>query len=134
MFGSILNGVFEGKIILGDGSEYYVEPSWKYANGNEEDIDIGGHSVIYADDDVEFQPHLEKNGGCGLDSLLEGMRKDSRRNQHHASHMNVGDNMFGYNSYNSSCVLFTNVARIASKSKWNKFIKKYEVCMINKVL
>ncbi|KAH9366509.1 disintegrin and metalloproteinase domain-containing protein 10-like [Haemaphysalis longicornis] len=65
-FGSILGGVFEGRISTGDGRVFYVEPAWRYPTLSPQ----SGHSVFYASEDVRLPPVLQgTHGGCGLDRL-----------------------------------------------------------------
>ncbi|XP_049820220.1 disintegrin and metalloproteinase domain-containing protein 10 isoform X2 [Aethina tumida] len=74
VFGSVIDGVFEGKIVLPKDA-YYVEkahhyfPHAKYPNRT-------FHSVIYHEDHVE-DPHKDKEGhtgGCGVtDDVLQWM-------------------------------------------------------------
>ncbi|XP_014244166.1 disintegrin and metalloproteinase domain-containing protein 10 isoform X2 [Cimex lectularius] len=66
VFGSILDGHFEGKIITSDES-YYVEKASRYFPDN---TNKSFHSVIYKDSDVE-DPYRHKRtgghvGGCGI--------------------------------------------------------------------
>ncbi|XP_064456183.1 disintegrin and metalloproteinase domain-containing protein 10-like isoform X2 [Ornithodoros turicata] len=62
-FGSVRHGTFEGYIETGDGSEYYVEPGWKYFDGG------ANFSVIYSALDVEIPPEVASTFGCGVDKL-----------------------------------------------------------------
>ncbi|XP_077484522.1 disintegrin and metalloproteinase domain-containing protein 10-like [Amblyomma americanum] len=64
VFGSLVNGVFQGRISTGDGRSFYAEPAWMYPAVSE-----SGHSVFYAAEDVRFPPQLGKHGGCGFDRL-----------------------------------------------------------------
>ncbi|CAN8013989.1 unnamed protein product, partial [Ixodes persulcatus] len=49
VFGSLINGVFNGRISTGDSQEFFVEPSWKYFNKTQSQR--VGHSVIYSGKD-----------------------------------------------------------------------------------
>lgn len=76
-YGSILDGVFDGHIVLGDGKSFTVEKTARYF-----DIDTRPqhyHSIIYSDDEVnhrKFRPKRsietseiyehEADHGCGL--------------------------------------------------------------------
>lgn len=59
VFGSVTEGVFEGKIIAKDGS-YYVEHARRYFPPN--NTKTRGHSVIYKDSDV-IDPFANKRHG-----------------------------------------------------------------------
>lgn len=50
MFGSILDGVFEGKIISSNGDAYYIEKTSRYFP---QDHNNTFHSIIYKESDVE---------------------------------------------------------------------------------
>ncbi|XP_026322466.1 disintegrin and metalloproteinase domain-containing protein 10 [Hyposmocoma kahamanoa] len=71
VFGSVTDGVFEGKIIAHDGS-YYVEHARRYfpPNGTRTRV----HSVIYRESDVT-DPYTHKRhgpvGGCGITDEVE---------------------------------------------------------------
>ncbi|KAK8787657.1 hypothetical protein V5799_022569 [Amblyomma americanum] len=65
VYGSVVDGVFEGRISTGDGRVFYAEPSWKYSGR----LSKPGHTVFYAGEDVRLPPQLEAHGGCGLDKL-----------------------------------------------------------------
>lgn len=69
VFGSIHDGVFEGKILT-DNQAYYVEHA-KHYFPNRTHLDYGFHSVIYNERDVIDDPfaHKRKHGhanGCGI--------------------------------------------------------------------
>lgn len=69
MFGSIHDGIFEGKIIT-DNNAYFVEHAKRYFP-NQTNLDYGFHSVIYNERDVIDDPfaHKRKTGnsnGCGI--------------------------------------------------------------------
>lgn len=69
VFGSIHDGVFEGKIIT-ENDAYYVEHAKRYfPNGTHHDF--GFHSVIYNERDVADDPYAHKRkpghvNGCGV--------------------------------------------------------------------
>ncbi|XP_041970782.1 disintegrin and metalloproteinase domain-containing protein 10 [Aricia agestis] len=76
VFGSVTDGVFEGKIILNDGT-YYVEHARRYfpPNGTRTKV----HSVIYREGDV-VDPYAHRRhghvGGCGVtDEVIEWMER-----------------------------------------------------------
>ncbi|KAL0882214.1 hypothetical protein ABMA27_000756 [Loxostege sticticalis] len=76
VFGSVTDGVFEGKIIAHDGA-YYVEHARRYfpPNGTRTRI----HSVIYRDGDVS-DPYAHRRhghvGGCGItDEVVQWMER-----------------------------------------------------------
>ncbi|XP_028025856.1 disintegrin and metalloproteinase domain-containing protein 10 [Bombyx mandarina] len=76
VFGSVTEGVFEGKIIAKDGS-YYVEHARRYFPPN--NTKTRGHSVIYKDSDV-IDPFANKRhghvGGCGItDEVVQWMER-----------------------------------------------------------
>ncbi|EEC08575.1 hypothetical protein IscW_ISCW005492 [Ixodes scapularis] len=65
VFGALIDGVFEGRIVTANGLVFYVEPLWKYS----ELLVTAGvavHSVMYTTQDVDLPPHLVHHGGCGL--------------------------------------------------------------------
>ncbi|XP_072939687.1 disintegrin and metalloproteinase domain-containing protein 10 [Epargyreus clarus] len=75
VFGSVTDGVFEGKIVASDGS-YYVEHARRYfpPNGTRK-----VHSVIYRDGDVT-DPYAHRRhghvGGCGItDEMVKWMER-----------------------------------------------------------
>lgn len=61
VFGSIIDGVFEGKIIT-DTHAYYVENA-KHYFPNQTHLDHGFHSIIYNERDVADDPHVGKKEG-----------------------------------------------------------------------
>ncbi|NP_001161497.1 disintegrin and metalloproteinase domain-containing protein 10 precursor [Saccoglossus kowalevskii] len=66
--GSILDGLFEGKVYTGR-HQYYIEPASLYGEESKE-----FHSIIYEDDDVDY-PH-KYGHGCGLkDSTANWMKE-----------------------------------------------------------
>uniref|UniRef100_A0A1B6CER3 Peptidase M12B domain-containing protein n=1 Tax=Clastoptera arizonana TaxID=38151 RepID=A0A1B6CER3_9HEMI len=75
VFGSIHDGIFEGKIISPTGS-YYVEKSNKYFPNN---ANISFHSLVYKEADVEDPyAHMRTGhvGGCGItDSVSQWMEQ-----------------------------------------------------------
>lgn len=60
VFGSIIDGVFEGKIIT-DRDAYYVENA-KHYFPNRTHLDHGFHSVIYNENNVD-DPHAHRREG-----------------------------------------------------------------------
>ncbi|XP_063619543.1 disintegrin and metalloproteinase domain-containing protein 10 [Cydia splendana] len=77
VFGSVTDGVFEGKIIASDGA-YYVEHARRYfpPNGTRS---RGPHSVIYREGDV-VDPYAHRRhghvGGCGItDEVVQWMER-----------------------------------------------------------
>lgn len=72
VFGSIIDGVFQGKIIT-DTNAYYIEHAKHYFPNNSHK-DYGFHSVIYDERDVIDDPHADKRkpdlnlnlNGCGI--------------------------------------------------------------------
>lgn len=66
VYGSVLDGVFEGKITSPKSGSYYVEKSTRYFpdhyenNGNET-----FHSIVYKETDID-NPHNDKYAGCGV--------------------------------------------------------------------
>ncbi|XP_075749240.1 disintegrin and metalloproteinase domain-containing protein 10-like [Rhipicephalus microplus] len=85
VYGSVIGGVFEGRISTSDGRVFYAEAAWKYAGRLPENSD--GHTVFYAADDVRLPPQLATHGGCGLDKLQAHMAAQGidlrRRTCHH---------------------------------------------------
>ncbi|KAI5637445.1 reprolysin family propeptide domain-containing protein [Phthorimaea operculella] len=76
VFGSVTDGVFEGKIMAKDGS-YYVEHARRYfpPNGTRTKV----HSVIYREGDVS-DPYAHRRhghvGGCGItDEVVQWMER-----------------------------------------------------------
>ncbi|XP_075550180.1 disintegrin and metalloproteinase domain-containing protein 10-like [Dermacentor variabilis] len=67
VFGSVVGGVFEGRITASDGRVFYAEPAWKYAG--QLPANSAGHTVFYTASDVRLPPQLAAHGGCGLDRL-----------------------------------------------------------------
>ncbi|XP_060840865.1 disintegrin and metalloproteinase domain-containing protein 10 isoform X1 [Rhopalosiphum padi] len=69
VFGSIIDGVFEGKIISPKKGNYYIEKSRKYTHphGHLKDSD-DFHSVIYKENDVDNPYHNSSShfSGCGV--------------------------------------------------------------------
>ncbi|CAN7940505.1 unnamed protein product, partial [Ixodes hexagonus] len=49
VFGSLINGTFNGRISTSDGQEFFVEPSWQYFDRAQ--AQSVGHSVIYSGKD-----------------------------------------------------------------------------------
>ncbi|KAG7307890.1 hypothetical protein JYU34_006502 [Plutella xylostella] len=76
VFGSVTDGVFEGKILANEGA-FYVEHARRYfpPNGTRG----RGHSVIYKESDV-IDPHAHRRhghvGGCGItDEVVQWMER-----------------------------------------------------------
>lgn len=76
VFGSVTDGVFEGKIVAGEGA-FYVEHARRYfpRNGTKTRV----HSVIYKDGDVT-DPYAHRRhghvGGCGItDEVVQWMER-----------------------------------------------------------
>ncbi|XP_037572952.2 disintegrin and metalloproteinase domain-containing protein 10 [Dermacentor silvarum] len=67
VFGSVVGGVFEGRITTSDGRVFYAEPAWKYAG--QLPANSAGHTVFYTANDVRLPPQLAAHGGCGLERL-----------------------------------------------------------------
>ncbi|CAB0010442.1 unnamed protein product [Nesidiocoris tenuis] len=67
VYGSLIDGVFEGKIHSNNNNAYYVERAHRYFPNNR---NTSFHSVIYKDEDVEdAYAHRRSNGhvgGCGV--------------------------------------------------------------------
>ncbi|XP_072159998.1 disintegrin and metalloproteinase domain-containing protein 10 [Bemisia tabaci] len=66
VFGSILDGVFEGKIISSNGDAYYIEKTSRYFP---QDHNNTFHSIIYKESDVEDPYQHVREGhpsGCGV--------------------------------------------------------------------
>lgn len=61
VFGSIIDGIFEGKIIT-DTHAYYVENA-KHYFPNRTHLDHGFHSIIYNERDVVDDPYAHKREG-----------------------------------------------------------------------
>lgn len=61
VFGSIIDGIFEGKIIT-DTHAYYVENA-KHYFPNRTHLDQGFHSIIYNERDVIDDPYAHKRKG-----------------------------------------------------------------------
>lgn len=61
VFGSIIDGIFEGKIIT-DTHAYYVENA-KHYFPNRTHLDHGFHSIIYNERDVVDDPYAHKRKG-----------------------------------------------------------------------
>lgn len=69
VFGSLIDGVFEGKIIT-DTHAYYVEHAKRYFP-NQTHLDYGFHSIIYNERDVVDDPFANERkpnhaNGCGI--------------------------------------------------------------------
>lgn len=76
VFGSVTDGVFEGKIIANDGS-FYVEHARRYLPPNNTRTRV--HSVIYREGDVN-DPYAHRRhghvGGCGItDEVVQWMER-----------------------------------------------------------
>lgn len=76
VFGSVTDGVFEGKIIASDGS-FYVEHARRYFPPNSTRTRV--HSVIYREGDVS-DPYAHRRhghvGGCGItDEVVQWMER-----------------------------------------------------------
>ncbi|XP_064470931.1 disintegrin and metalloproteinase domain-containing protein 10-like [Ornithodoros turicata] len=63
VFGYVKQGTFQGHIQMGDGSEYYVDPGWKYFGRNADFF------VVYSADDVEMPADLSAVSWCGVCQL-----------------------------------------------------------------
>ncbi|XP_075547641.1 disintegrin and metalloproteinase domain-containing protein 10-like [Dermacentor variabilis] len=64
VLGSVVDGVFHGRISIGNGSVFYAEPAWMYPL-----LQNKGHTVFYSAIDVRWPSQLVPHGGCGLDKL-----------------------------------------------------------------
>ncbi|KAH6929857.1 hypothetical protein HPB50_006420 [Hyalomma asiaticum] len=69
VIGSIIGGVFHGRISTGSGRVFYAEPAWMYSA-----LQGKGHTVFYSAEDVRLPEQLGRRNGCGFDQLLEYMR------------------------------------------------------------
>lgn len=71
VFGSVINGVFEGKIVT-EKEAYYVENS-KHYFPKEDRLNSSSHSVIYKENDVD-DPYVNKRpghpSGCGINDKV----------------------------------------------------------------
>lgn len=88
VFGSIIDGIFEGKIIT-DTNAYYIENA-KHYFPNRTHLDHGFHSIIYNERDVVDDPHAHKKyGKCNTKksefcfSLIDLVLKFILRNELH---------------------------------------------------
>lgn len=69
VFGSIIDGIFEGKIIT-DTHAYYVENA-KHYFPNRTHLDHGFHSIIYNERDVVDDPYAQRRKGkIHMETLL----------------------------------------------------------------
>lgn len=68
VFGSIIDGVFEGKIIT-DTHAYYVENA-KHYFPNRSHLDHGFHSIIYNERDVVDDPYAHKRDGKDMQIVV----------------------------------------------------------------
>lgn len=71
VFGSIIDGIFEGKIISPKKGNYYIEKSRKYTHphGHLKDSD-NFHSVIYKENDVDNPYHNSSSKLTNLKLML----------------------------------------------------------------
>ncbi|KAK7871976.1 hypothetical protein R5R35_004767 [Gryllus longicercus] len=73
VFGSLSDGIFEGKIVTNKGS-FYVERAYRYFP---KDANTTFHSVIYAENDIEDPYEKVRTGhvgGCGItDEIIQWM-------------------------------------------------------------
>lgn len=71
VFGSVINGVFEGKIVT-EKEAYYVE-NIKHYSLKDSHTNSSGHSVIYKETDVD-DPYVNKRSGhpsgCGINDKV----------------------------------------------------------------
>ncbi|RWS21837.1 disintegrin and metalloproteinase domain-containing protein 10-like protein, partial [Leptotrombidium deliense] len=70
VFGSVLDGVFEGKIETPNGT-FYIDRANKYFN---DDDSRGFHSVIYSSDDVDFEPSND-SGSSNIAKIQQWMNR-----------------------------------------------------------
>ncbi|XP_015785243.1 disintegrin and metalloproteinase domain-containing protein 10 [Tetranychus urticae] len=77
VYGSIHDGVFEGKIHTID-QTYYVERTGKYYKDlKEKGHNVTSHSIIYSADDVHHDHDHELGAGCGSDEIYKWMEEIS---------------------------------------------------------
>ncbi|XP_053204127.1 disintegrin and metalloproteinase domain-containing protein 10-like [Panonychus citri] len=77
VYGSIHDGVFEGKIHTLD-QTYYVERVGKYGKDfKEKGHNVSSHSIIYSADDVHHDHDHEIGAGCGNDEIYKWMEEIS---------------------------------------------------------
>lgn len=67
VFGSLHDGVFDGKIITPQGT-YYVERASKYSSLPSTNQSL--HSVIYSEHDVHDPYHRNRTGECNLSFIF----------------------------------------------------------------
>ncbi|KAL1419781.1 hypothetical protein MTO96_004695 [Rhipicephalus appendiculatus] len=70
VFGSVIDGVFHGRISTGSGRIFYAEPAWMYSA-----LQDKGHTVFYSAEDVRLPAQLRSHGGCGFDQLQAYMHR-----------------------------------------------------------
>jgi disintegrin and metalloproteinase domain-containing protein 10 len=97
VYGSILDGVFDGHIVLGNGQSFTVEKAARYFDVDERPKNY--HSVIYLDDDVNHgkfrrtkrsvdtnEVHAEADHGCGLSSEMKAQMEVVQNSAEFISH------------------------------------------------
>ncbi|KAL3202271.1 hypothetical protein MRX96_042567 [Rhipicephalus microplus] len=72
VFGSVVDGVFHGRISAASGHTFYAEPAWMYSALQEK-----GHTVFYSEEDVRLPAQLRSHGGCGFDQLQTYMHRQN---------------------------------------------------------
>ncbi|KAH8023572.1 hypothetical protein HPB51_014821 [Rhipicephalus microplus] len=72
VFGSVVDGVFHGRISAASGHTFYAEPAWMYSALQEK-----GHTVFYSEEDVRLPAQLRPHGGCGFDQLQTYMHRQN---------------------------------------------------------
>ena len=58
-YGSVLDGVFAGHIHTGNGQIYHVDRASKYILHKERNPNSRTHSIVYADNDIDYTPFNE---------------------------------------------------------------------------
>uniref|UniRef100_A0A914YAT1 Uncharacterized protein n=1 Tax=Panagrolaimus superbus TaxID=310955 RepID=A0A914YAT1_9BILA len=76
VYGSIMDGVFDGHIILSDGTSLTVEKASRYFSPDERPKNY--HSVIYHDEKINHDKYrrVKPHDGCGLTKSLKRKMQD----------------------------------------------------------
>ncbi|XP_065931978.1 disintegrin and metalloproteinase domain-containing protein 10 homolog [Magallana gigas] len=75
--GAVLDGLFQGVMVVSQDKIYFIEPASRYFRGH--DPPTHAHSVIYREEDLNLDPYRHKrdnvghHGSCGFDKYKEWM-------------------------------------------------------------
>lgn len=84
--GAVLDGLFQGVMVVSQDEIYFIEPASRYFRGH--DPPTHAHSVIYREEDMNLDPYRHRrdtaghHGSCGLDKYRDWMISSAQPASH----------------------------------------------------